>query len=44
LSKSLGSGNPSNVVKATLEGLKQLKDPAEIEKLRRVESYPVEAA
>jgi small subunit ribosomal protein S5 len=44
LSKSLGSGNPSNVVKATLEGLKQLKDPAEIEKLRRVESSPVEAA
>ncbi len=44
LSKSLGSGNPSNVVKATLEGLKQLKDPAEMEKLRRVESYPVEAA
>lgn len=38
LSKSLGSGNPSNVVKATLEAFKQLKDPAEIERLRQSES------
>jgi small subunit ribosomal protein S5 len=35
LSKSLGSGNPANVVKATLEAFKQLKDPAEIVKLRQ---------
>jgi small subunit ribosomal protein S5 len=42
LSKSLGSGNPANVVKATLEALKQLKDPAEIEKLRQTETQPVE--
>jgi small subunit ribosomal protein S5 len=44
LSKSLGSGNPSNVVKATLEALKQLRDPAEIEKRRQLDSQPVESA
>ena len=44
LSKSLGSGNPANVVKATLEALMQLKDPAELEKIRHVESTIVEAS
>ena len=34
LSKSLGSNNPINVVRATLDGLKQLKDKKEIYKLR----------
>ncbi|MBI4301440.1 MAG: 30S ribosomal protein S5 [Chloroflexi bacterium] len=36
ISKSLGSSNPINVVKATLLALRQLKDP-EVERRRRVE-------
>ncbi|MBI3596108.1 MAG: 30S ribosomal protein S5 [Nitrospirae bacterium] len=35
VSKSLGSGNPYNVVKATLSGLQQLHAPEEILKMRR---------
>jgi len=34
LTKCLGSHNPHNLVKATIEGLCQLKDPAEISNLR----------
>jgi len=34
LTKCLGSHNPHNLVKATIEGLSQLKDPVEISSLR----------
>jgi len=33
LTKSLGSANPSNVVKATMQGLRSLKDPAVLERM-----------
>jgi small subunit ribosomal protein S5 len=37
LSKSLGSGNPFNVVRATLEGLKHLKSREEVLKMREIQ-------
>jgi len=37
VSKSLGSGNPNNVVRATLNGLQKLQAPEEIQKMRRLD-------
>ena len=37
IAKTLGRGNPFNVVQATLEGLSQLKDPQVVKQTRQVE-------
>lgn len=35
IAKTLGRGNPFNTVRATLDGLTQLRDPEEVARLRR---------
>ncbi len=35
IAKTLGRGNPFNTVRATLDGLLQLRDPAEVARIRR---------
>ena len=36
VAKTLGRGNPFNVVRATLEGLTRLRDPGEVRKIRQM--------
>jgi len=35
VTKSIGTSNPHNVVRATFEGLRSLKDPAAVSRLRK---------
>ena len=44
LTKSLGSANPHNVVRATFTGLQQLKDPVTVARLRGRALADIEAA
>jgi small subunit ribosomal protein S5 len=41
LSKSLGSGNPINIVHAAIAGLRRLRRPEEIARLRGMETYQI---
>jgi small subunit ribosomal protein S5 len=44
LTKSLGSSNPVNVVKATVQGLAELRDPEEARRERRGDTRPSQSA
>jgi small subunit ribosomal protein S5 len=35
VAKTLGRGNPFNAVRATMEGLRQLRDPQEVREMRK---------
>lgn len=41
VAKTLGRGNPFNAVRATLEGLRQLRDPQKVREMRRSATTPV---
>ncbi|MBA4398145.1 MAG: 30S ribosomal protein S5, partial [Syntrophus sp. (in: bacteria)] len=43
LTKCLGSHNPHNLVKATIDGLRRLRDPNEIAKLRGIRAAEMSA-
>ena len=43
LTKSIGSANPHNVVRATFQALSELRDPAYVRRMRGKEEEPVEA-
>jgi small subunit ribosomal protein S5 len=44
VTKSIGTSNPHNVVRATFEGLRSLKDPAAVSRTRNQQSAAVEEA